>query len=636
MPEPRQCRRREPGTGRRSRSPTAAESAARHARPASSNWAPEKFAAGSCEQKRLLLTDTTFRDAHQSLLATRMRTYDMLQIADALCASGMPSCSRWRCGAGPRSTRPCASSRNPPGSGWPSCASGSQHPVPDAAAGRQRRRLHQLSRQRRQGVRQGIGRRPASTCSASSIRSTGCRTCSWRSRRCATPGMLCEAAICYTGDILDPKRTKYDLKYYVDLAKELEKLGANLLAIKDMAGLCKPYAAELLVETLQAGNRHPDPLPHARHEPAARSRRCSWPPRRAWTSSTRHGAAVGHDQPAESERAGRGLRFTPRDTGLDFDALQDDGRLLGRRCAQFYAPFETGLTGQHGRRLSQRNARRPVHEPVSAGPGARAGRPLARDLPDVRRGQPAVRRHRQGDAVVEGGRRHGPVHGRQQSDAERRARTASASWRFPNRWSSSSRAGWASRRAVSRRSCSSACCAAGSRCTDRPGASLPPADFAATRAELRSKLVARPVNDRELLTLSALSARLHRFRRRIRRSIRDTSVLPTPVFFYGMEPGEEVSVDIEHGQDADHQVPDRRRSASRRPADWCSSSSTASRARCWCVDRSLAGEVQRGPRRSRATRKHVGAPMPGLVVRVAGRGRRTGARPGRSCSRWKR
>ena len=56
-------------------------------------------------------------------------------------------------------------------------------------------------------------------------------------------GMLCEAALCYTGDNLDPKRTKYNLAYYVDLAKQLEKRGANLLAIKDMAGLCKPYAA---------------------------------------------------------------------------------------------------------------------------------------------------------------------------------------------------------------------------------------------------------------------------------------------------------------------------------------------------------------------------------------------------------
>ena len=56
-------------------------------------------------------------------------------------------------------------------------------------------------------------------------------------------GALCEAAICYTGDILDPAPAKYDLNYYVELAKELERPGANLIAIKDMAGLCKPYAA---------------------------------------------------------------------------------------------------------------------------------------------------------------------------------------------------------------------------------------------------------------------------------------------------------------------------------------------------------------------------------------------------------
>ena len=64
-------------------------------------------------------------------------------------------------------------------------------------------------------------------------------------------GAICEAAICYTGDILDPKRSKYDLKYYVTLAKELEKLGTHILAIKDMAGLLKPYAAKKLVKTLR-------------------------------------------------------------------------------------------------------------------------------------------------------------------------------------------------------------------------------------------------------------------------------------------------------------------------------------------------------------------------------------------------
>ncbi|MCK4691778.1 MAG: pyruvate carboxylase, partial [Desulfuromonadales bacterium] len=64
-------------------------------------------------------------------------------------------------------------------------------------------------------------------------------------------GAICEAAICYTGDILDPKRDKYPLEYYVNMAKELEKMGAHILAIKDMAGLLKPFAAEKLVKALK-------------------------------------------------------------------------------------------------------------------------------------------------------------------------------------------------------------------------------------------------------------------------------------------------------------------------------------------------------------------------------------------------
>src|SRR5690606_31156321 len=59
----------------------------------------------------------------------------------------------------------------------------------------------------------------------------------------AAEGKLVEAAICYTGDIEDPARTKYSLEYYVRLARELKRRGAHILGIKDMAGLLKPFAA---------------------------------------------------------------------------------------------------------------------------------------------------------------------------------------------------------------------------------------------------------------------------------------------------------------------------------------------------------------------------------------------------------
>ena len=98
-------------------------------------------------------------------------------------------------------------------------------------------------------------------------------------------GALCEAAICYTGDILDPNRPKYNLAYYVKLAKELEKLGANLIAIKDMAGLCKPMAAERLIKALR--ERSASRSTSTRTTSAARRPRASCAaPTWAWTSPT--------------------------------------------------------------------------------------------------------------------------------------------------------------------------------------------------------------------------------------------------------------------------------------------------------------------------------------------------------------
>src|SRR5207302_992306 len=64
-------------------------------------------------------------------------------------------------------------------------------------------------------------------------------------------GALCEAAMCYTGDLFDAARPKWNLRYYVDLARQLEKAGAQILGIKDMAGVCRPRAARALVEALR-------------------------------------------------------------------------------------------------------------------------------------------------------------------------------------------------------------------------------------------------------------------------------------------------------------------------------------------------------------------------------------------------
>ena len=120
---------------------------------------PEKFAEWVRKQKQLLFTDTTIRDAHQSLLATRVRTYDMLAHRRCRGAPAAASCSAWKCGAAPRSIPPCASCRKTRGIGCDQLrAEDPQYSVPDAPARQQRRGLHQLSRQRRARIRQASRR----------------------------------------------------------------------------------------------------------------------------------------------------------------------------------------------------------------------------------------------------------------------------------------------------------------------------------------------------------------------------------------------------------------------------------------------------------------------------------------------
>ncbi|MCO5064616.1 MAG: pyruvate carboxylase [Rhizobiaceae bacterium] len=211
---------------------------------------PDGFARWMREQPQVLITDTTMRDGHQSLLATRMRTYDIARIAGTY-ARALPQLLSLECWGGATFDVAMRFLTEDP---WERLAN-----VREAAPNL----LLQMLLRGANGV--GYTNYPdnvvqhfvkqAASGGIDLFRVFDCLN--WvENMRVAmdavrTEGKLCEAAMCYTGDILDPERAKYDLRYYVELATDLEKAGANIIAVKDMAGLLKPGAARVLFKALR-------------------------------------------------------------------------------------------------------------------------------------------------------------------------------------------------------------------------------------------------------------------------------------------------------------------------------------------------------------------------------------------------
>jgi pyruvate carboxylase len=211
---------------------------------------PIAFSKWMGTQRKLLVTDTTFRDAHQSLFATRMRTADLLGISNFVShkLSDLFSLEMWGGATFDVSMRflledPWVRLRKLREAIPNICfqmlfrASNAvgYTAYPDSVV------REFVLESARQGIDifrifDSLNYLPNMRVAMEAVRETD---------------RLCEAAICYTGDILDSSRAKYSLKYYVEKAKELEKMGAHILGLKDMAGLLRPYAAEKLVKALR-------------------------------------------------------------------------------------------------------------------------------------------------------------------------------------------------------------------------------------------------------------------------------------------------------------------------------------------------------------------------------------------------
>lgn len=211
---------------------------------------PEALAKWIREQNNVLVTDTTMRDGHQSLLATRMRTHDMANIAEAY-ARGLPGLFSLECWGGATFDVSMRFLTEDP---WERLAK-----IRDKAPNI----LMQMLLRGSNGVgyknyADNVVRHFVQQAAESGVDVFRVFDClNWIDNMRVSmdavldQGKVLEAAICYTGDILDPDRAKYDLKYYVGMTRELEHAGAHIIAIKDMAGLLKPAAARVLFKAMR-------------------------------------------------------------------------------------------------------------------------------------------------------------------------------------------------------------------------------------------------------------------------------------------------------------------------------------------------------------------------------------------------
>jgi pyruvate carboxylase len=211
---------------------------------------PEKFAQWMLNEKRILLTDTTMRDAHQSLFATRMRTADMLAVAPHY-ARLLPDLFSMECWGGATFDVAMRFLKEDP---WARLQK-LRAAMPNVLFQMLLRASNAVgyTNYADNVVRYFVKQAAENGMDVFRVFDS----LNWvENMRVAMDavienGAVCEAAICYTGDLFDPARQKYNLKYYVDMARQLEKAGAHIIGLKDMAGICRPAAARALVKALK-------------------------------------------------------------------------------------------------------------------------------------------------------------------------------------------------------------------------------------------------------------------------------------------------------------------------------------------------------------------------------------------------
>jgi len=503
----------------------------------------EKFAAWMLEQQQVLITDTTMRDAHQSLFATRMRSADLLQIAPAY-AKLLPELFSIECWGGATFDAAMRFLKEDP---WAR--------LRDIKTRAPNILLQMLLRASNavgytnypdNVVRYFVGQAAEAGVDVFRVFDS----LNWvENMRVAMDaviesGKLCEAAICYTGDLTNPAPSKYDLKYYVSMARELEKAGAHILGIKDMAGVCKPEAARRLVSTLK--QEVGIPLHFHTHDTSGIAAASVLAAVEAGCDAV-DGAMDAMSGLTSQPNLGsivEALRYGDRDPGLSTESMRQISRYW-EGVRRFYASFEPEI----------RAGTADVYRHAMPGGQYTNLREQARSLGIEHRWHEVAQRYAEvndmfGDIVkvtptskvvgdmalfmVTSGLSPDDVTDPDKDIAFPESVVqlfAGELGQPPGGWPEALQA-----KVLNGRNSD----------TSRPGDRLPPTDLDAVREEAVKK-IGRQLSEDELASY-LMYPKVFTDYAAHQREYSDVSILPTPVFFFGLDAEEEITVDLEPGK----------------------------------------------------------------------------------------
>ena len=570
---------------------------------------PKNFAQWMLDCKPVLMTDTTLRDAHQSLLATRMRTSDMLPIAPFY-ARELPQLFSMECWGGATFDVAMRFLKEDP---WQRLA-------------QLRERVPNILFQMLLRGANGVGYTSYSDNVVRFFVQQAAKggvdlfrvfdALNWvKNMRVSIDavletGALCEGAICYSGDLYDPARSKYDLKYYLGIARELQQAGVHILAIKDMAGICRPRAVATLVRALKEETGLP--VHFHTHDTSGIA-----------AASVLAAVEAGCDAVDGALDAMSGLTSQPnlssiaaallhseRDSGLSQDALHAASTYF-EGVRRFYAPFESDIRsgtadvyrhempgGQYTNLREQARGMGLEHRWTEVSKAYADVNKLFGDIVKVTPTSKVV-----GDmAIMMVANDLTPANVADAAHDTAFPESVVALFKGELGFPPDGLPADLSRKVLK----------AEPPVAYRPGDQLPPVDLEAFRTKAAEE-AGMPLDDAQLASALMYPKVAREFHQHLVQH-GDVSVLPTPTFFYGMKPGDEVALEIDPGKtllvslQSIHE--DEAAGAAKVQFELNGQSRMA------IVPRAGAANAAQREIAEPGNPLHVGAPMPGAIVTV--------------------